>query len=441
MNGLAMTKDNSAVRNASSVLPTRSHFTGRVLQRKCACGGTPGPTGECEECRKNRMTLKRRAATQSSEVPPIVHDVLRSPGQPLDTAMRGFMEARFGHDFSRVQVHTDPRAAESARAVNAAAYTVDHDIVFGAGQYQPSTSAGKLLLAHELTHVVQQRGSGDLVHRQAEEPATSRGSTTPEAAVAGESSATQRLLAIIADIEKMLAKTSQAPGQPGAKNGPSPEHEKELIDFIERLRTVANGTDEQLKLSVVAGFSSQGLRRAEAQADADTEVREQSSEGVATKSLEVSHPRDAAEIEADRVAHAVMHGSHATVMQTTSDGMVSRQGETLVAAGAWILAAEAEAAPATSWNPPGWVIIGVGVVVAAALIGTGVYMASNVADTGIMGEVQGLIEAAKAAGAALTICEALAQLMAAAKRAGDSARVNKIKATQKAKGCRHSSFS
>jgi hypothetical protein len=68
-------------------------------------------------------------------------------------------------------------------------------------------------------------------------------------------------------------------------------------------------------------------------------------------------------------------------------------------------------------------------------------MASNVADTGIMGEVQGLIEAAKAAGRALTICEALAQLMAAAKRAGDSARVNKIKATQKAKGCRHSSYS
>src|SRR5205085_3153068 len=69
---------------------------------------------------------------------------------------RTFMEPRFGHDFSRVRVHADGRAAESARSVNALAYTVGEDLVFGAGQYAPGTSAGKRLLAHELSHVVQQ---------------------------------------------------------------------------------------------------------------------------------------------------------------------------------------------------------------------------------------------------------------------------------------------
>jgi hypothetical protein len=91
------------------------------------------------------------------EVPRIVHDVLHSPGQPLDLATRAFMESRFGHDFSRVRVHADTRAAESARAVNALAYTVGRDIVLGANQYGPGTSEWQKLLAHELTHTLQQR--------------------------------------------------------------------------------------------------------------------------------------------------------------------------------------------------------------------------------------------------------------------------------------------
>jgi hypothetical protein len=89
-------------------------------------------------------------------VPPIVHEVLRSPGQPLDMETRRFMEPRLGHDFSQVRVHTDARAVESARTVNALAYTVGHNIVFGAGQYAPGTSVGNGLMAHELTHVTQQ---------------------------------------------------------------------------------------------------------------------------------------------------------------------------------------------------------------------------------------------------------------------------------------------
>lgn len=131
-----------------------------LLQRKCACGGSAGVNGECEECAKKRLSLRRKESGAGPAVaPPIVHDVLRSPGQSLDGKTFSFMASRFGHDFSRVRVHTDARAAESARSVNALAYTVGSSVVFGAGQYAPHTLAGQRLLAHELAHVVQQRGS------------------------------------------------------------------------------------------------------------------------------------------------------------------------------------------------------------------------------------------------------------------------------------------
>jgi hypothetical protein len=98
------------------------------------------------------------ATGREIEVPPVVHKVLRSPGRPLDESTRQLMEPRFGHDFGRVRVHTDERAARSARAVHARAYTVGPDVVFGAGQFAPGTAAGRRLLAHELTHTIQQGG-------------------------------------------------------------------------------------------------------------------------------------------------------------------------------------------------------------------------------------------------------------------------------------------
>jgi hypothetical protein len=91
-------------------------------------------------------------------VPDIVHEVLAAPGQPLDLATRALMGRRFGHDFSRVRVHTDSRAAESARSVLARAYTVGPHVVFGDGEYAPRTHQGSELLAHELAHTVQQAG-------------------------------------------------------------------------------------------------------------------------------------------------------------------------------------------------------------------------------------------------------------------------------------------
>ena len=117
------------------------------------------PSGECAECRRKRLQRRSNGHAEPSIVPPIVHDVLRSPGQPLDLDTRAFMEPRFGHDFSQVRIHADAKAAESARAVNAQAYTVGRDVVFGAEQHAPRTPGGRRLLAHELTHVLQQRQS------------------------------------------------------------------------------------------------------------------------------------------------------------------------------------------------------------------------------------------------------------------------------------------
>ena len=159
---LAMPQTQQQATNSSII---RSHMLqhvaltpvhGSVLQRRS--NGVEGP--ECRQKRLEREGTLQRAAVNSAPtngVPPIVHDVLNSPGQPLDTGTRAFMEPRFGHDFSGVRVHTDGKAAESAKSVNALAYTVGRNVVFGTGQYAPGTGEGRRLLAHELTHVVQQR--------------------------------------------------------------------------------------------------------------------------------------------------------------------------------------------------------------------------------------------------------------------------------------------
>ena len=94
----------------------------------------------------------------AGQAPSIVHEVLHSPGRPLDAETRAFMEQRLGSDLSGVRVHHDARAAESARAVSARAFAVGQDVVFGAGQYAPATTAGRRLLAHELAHTISAGG-------------------------------------------------------------------------------------------------------------------------------------------------------------------------------------------------------------------------------------------------------------------------------------------
>ena len=151
-----------------------------ALMRKCACGGSCAKCGEDSAKKK----IQRKAST-SAPIPsstPSVEHVLSGAGSPLDASTRGFMESRFGHDFGGVRVHTGPEAAESARAVGAHAYTVGNDIVFDSGRYDPHSESGKHLLAHELTHTLQQRG----MQRSAN---PSMGTTTPGDAYEAEADA------------------------------------------------------------------------------------------------------------------------------------------------------------------------------------------------------------------------------------------------------------
>lgn len=145
----------------------------RQARCNCATGGEACSGGDCEH---RKPTLQRAAQQRQLEspyrgpIPPVVNEALRIPGQPLGGPTRAVMEGRLGHDFSQVRVHTSDTAAESARAVNALAYTVGQDVVFGAARYAPESPAGQELLAHELAHVAEQ-GSGPVaLQRQAAVP-------------------------------------------------------------------------------------------------------------------------------------------------------------------------------------------------------------------------------------------------------------------------------
>jgi hypothetical protein len=142
---------------------------GPQLRRACACGGG------CQACRAEPSGLKLERLQASrlrggdeegqAEAPPVVHEALATPGRPLDTPTREHMESRFGRDFGRVRVHTDAKAAESAEALHARAYTVGQDVMFGAGRYAPGAAEGRRLLAHELTHTLQQGRAATTVQR------------------------------------------------------------------------------------------------------------------------------------------------------------------------------------------------------------------------------------------------------------------------------------
>ena len=184
-----------------------------ILQRKCACGNKTIAGGECTECSKKKNSLQRKLTIgasndpferdadqvadqvmvmptnsnigrtppriqrltgqpvgQTDTAPASVDRVLSSSGRPLEPTIRQDMEQRFGHDFSQVQIYSGLVAEQSARDVNAHAYTAGHNVVFGVGQFAPETHEGKRLLAHELTHVVQQSGNAsDKMQRQSDD--------------------------------------------------------------------------------------------------------------------------------------------------------------------------------------------------------------------------------------------------------------------------------
>jgi outer membrane protein OmpA-like peptidoglycan-associated protein len=143
------------------------------ISRKCAAceeeAASEAPlqvSRKCAACEKEEQEapLQRKpgkpptSKSLHGEAPALVHDVLRSPGQPLDPHARGFFEPRLGFDLSRVRIHADRTASESAQSVDALAYTAGSDVAFAAGHYQPQTDSGRRLIAHELAHVLQQSG-------------------------------------------------------------------------------------------------------------------------------------------------------------------------------------------------------------------------------------------------------------------------------------------
>jgi hypothetical protein len=167
----------AAAGSASQAISPYSASSERALQRKCGCGGT------CAKCQaehhgdeRSKVQRKPTAAQISSPgaspasagmaAPPIVEEVLRSAGQPLDAATRVCLEPHFGDELLRVRLHSDTLAERSAHELNARAYTVGNHIVFGLGQYMPGTHDGRRLLAHELTHVAQQSSNKLGLQRQ-----------------------------------------------------------------------------------------------------------------------------------------------------------------------------------------------------------------------------------------------------------------------------------
>lgn len=135
-----------------------------------ASPGDPGPNSKANPRISPHSAVP---AAGNSNAPPIVQEVLQSPGQALSAEARSMMEPHFGRSFADVQVHANTQAADSAEAVNARAYAVGRHLVFGSGQYAPGTFAGRHLLAHELTHVVQQFGHCGRVLRRQPKSATS----------------------------------------------------------------------------------------------------------------------------------------------------------------------------------------------------------------------------------------------------------------------------
>ena len=145
----------SATKSTKPSRSARTEGDGRARSHKRNANGTQPPILALQRTAGNRA-ISRALATDPEGPATSLRETLMSAGDPLDPALRSLMESRFGVDFSHVRVHTDSQADASARAVDAQAFTVGQHVVFGEGQYIPDTSAGKQLLAHELTHVVQQ---------------------------------------------------------------------------------------------------------------------------------------------------------------------------------------------------------------------------------------------------------------------------------------------
>ena len=279
----------------------------RPFERKCA-GGKGDPTGECEECREKRPATQQRSANpvETSAVPHIVQDVLQSSAQPLDAATRSFMEPRFGHDFSRVRVHVDARAAASARAVSARAYTVGWDVAFGANEYAPATQRGRGLLAHELAHTIQQQGGAGAP--PSNDP---RGIHESTADAAGREVANGRRVSF--DLPASGIGLARSPVTPGALN------DQQLAEELKRAtESLKPGEEPDWWLKALrAEANSRGWQRAQAerqQAERVAAERQRAAQAAAAE-----RQRAAAERERKERAAAVAEAMRAGTSSTESD--------------------------------------------------------------------------------------------------------------------------
>jgi hypothetical protein len=146
----------------------------RIKRKQCHCDGVYGASDMCAECAAKQGPVQRNAAQASgpSRVPPsLTQAIQRSGGERLPDASRAYMESALGADLSGVRIHNDPDAAQAASDINARAFTVGQDVYFGTGQYEPGEKRGNRLLAHELTHTVQQESG--TVTAQADTPISS----------------------------------------------------------------------------------------------------------------------------------------------------------------------------------------------------------------------------------------------------------------------------
>jgi hypothetical protein len=162
-----------SVVSAPAIAASSKSASGGVIHRRCACpaGGHACPECEIEEV-EGAKGIHRKTGTSSSASLEVSENFVHGlgPGQPMDSGVRKTMEGLFSHDFEDVRVHTDSNASQSAHSINARAFTAGRDVIFAPGEYSPQTRKGKELLAHELTHVVQQsktaKGTGAKVHRR-----------------------------------------------------------------------------------------------------------------------------------------------------------------------------------------------------------------------------------------------------------------------------------
>jgi GH24 family phage-related lysozyme (muramidase) len=197
-------------------------------------GGPVQVSRKCAACNSedDRQTLRAKQAgpggPATGEAPAIVQSVLRQPGQALDPATRGFFEPRIGADLGSVRVHTEAVASDAARSVGAHAFTVGERIVFAEGAFAPASSSGRRLLAHELAHVVQQRGGLAVgrVQRDEDAPKVSKVPDKicdPPTGTPKQPSEVSSML-----LDRMMGKVAGDPGE-GCKSQPYPASNGEKV--------------------------------------------------------------------------------------------------------------------------------------------------------------------------------------------------------------------